>query len=43
MDESNLKNLREMAPDGTAHKIEMLLDNDVPDPWFTEIFKRPIN
>ncbi|MGO3006273.1 MAG: low molecular weight protein-tyrosine-phosphatase [Lactococcus cremoris] len=39
MDESNLKNLRDMAPAGTAHKIEMLLDNDVPDPWFTGDFQ----
>jgi protein-tyrosine phosphatase len=28
-----------MAPAGTAHKIEMLLDNDVPDPWFTGDFQ----
>ena len=39
MDESNLENLKKMAPSGTAQKIEMLLGKDVPDPWFTGDFQ----
>ncbi|KLK95268.1 low molecular weight protein-tyrosine-phosphatase [Lactococcus lactis subsp. lactis] len=39
MDESNLENLRKMAPEGTRQKIEMLLEQGVPDPWFTGDFQ----
>ncbi|CAJ1226024.1 Low molecular weight protein-tyrosine-phosphatase YfkJ [Lactococcus lactis] len=39
MDESNLENLRKMAPEGTSQKIVMLLEQGVPDPWFTGDFQ----
>ena len=39
MDESNLENLRKMAPEGTRQKIAMLLEQGVPDPWFTGDFQ----
>ena len=39
MDESNLENLRKMAPEGTSQKIAMLLEQGVPDPWFTGDFQ----
>lgn len=39
MDESNLENLRKMAPEGTSQKIAMLLEQGVPDPWFTADFQ----
>ncbi len=39
MDESNLENLRKMAPEGTSQKITMLLEQGVPDPWFTGDFQ----
>ncbi len=35
----NLENLRKMAPEGTSQKIAMLLEQGVPDPWFTGDFQ----
>ena len=39
MDESNLEKLKQLAPEGTAHKIQMLLEQSVPDPWYTGDFE----
>jgi protein-tyrosine phosphatase len=34
MDAQNVADLREIAPPGTEHKIRMLTDVDVPDPYY---------
>jgi protein-tyrosine phosphatase len=34
MDSENLRNLRHLAPEGTEHKLRMLDDVDVPDPYY---------
>jgi protein-tyrosine phosphatase len=34
MDSDNLRNLRQLAPAGTEHKLRMLDDVDVPDPYY---------
>lgn len=33
-DAQNLSDLRRIAPPGTEHKVRMLADIDVPDPYF---------
>lgn len=38
MDESNLTDLRAMAPAGSLGKIHKLLSEDVPDPWYSGNF-----
>ena len=44
MDSENLRNLRQLAPEGTEHKLRLLDDADVPDPYyglgdhFSEVF-----
>jgi protein-tyrosine phosphatase len=39
MDASNLENLYKMVPKGTEHKLQMLLEESVPDPWYTGDFE----
>ncbi|MEG1093733.1 MAG: low molecular weight protein-tyrosine-phosphatase [Lactococcus sp.] len=39
MDESNKENLEKMAPADQKHKIKMLLNKSVPDPWYTGDFE----
>ena len=39
MDESNKENLEKMAPAAQKHKIKMLLNKSVPDPWYTGDFE----
>jgi protein-tyrosine phosphatase len=34
MDEDNLDGLRDLAPPGSLHKLRMLTDVDVPDPYY---------
>jgi protein-tyrosine phosphatase len=34
MDAQNLHDLRRLAPPGTEHKLRMLADVDVPDPYY---------
>ena len=34
MDASNLHDLRRLAPSGTEHKVRLLADVDVPDPYY---------
>lgn len=34
MDEDNLDGLRQLAPPGSLHKLRMLADVDVPDPYY---------
>ena len=34
MDTSNLRDLRRIAPPGTAHKLRLLAGVDVPDPYY---------
>jgi protein-tyrosine phosphatase len=34
MDEQNLRELTELAPAGTEHKLRKLADVDVPDPYY---------
>lgn len=34
MDESNLRDLRQLAPAGTEHKVRMLAEAEVPDPYY---------
>lgn len=34
MDSDNLRNLRHLAPEGTEHKLRLLDDVDVPDPYY---------
>ena len=44
MDSENLRNLRQLAPAGTEHKLRLLDEADVPDPYhglsdhFDEVF-----
>ncbi len=39
MDKSNKENLEKMAPADQKHKIKMLLNKSVPDPWYTGDFE----
>ncbi|KAA8710214.1 low molecular weight phosphotyrosine protein phosphatase [Lactococcus garvieae subsp. garvieae] len=39
MDELNKENLEKMAPADQKHKIKMLLNKSVPDPWYTGDFE----
>ena len=39
MDEANMETLKKRAPEKTSQKIGMLLDQGVPDPWFTGDFQ----
>jgi protein-tyrosine phosphatase len=34
MDANNLRDLRELAPPGTEHKVRLFADIDVPDPYY---------
>lgn len=34
MDAANLRDLRELAPPGTEHKVRLFADVDVPDPYY---------
>lgn len=34
MDADNLRDLRELAPPGTEHKVRLFADIDVPDPYY---------
>jgi protein-tyrosine phosphatase len=34
MDASNLRDLRELAPEGTEQKVRLFADIDVPDPYY---------
>jgi low molecular weight protein-tyrosine phosphatase len=34
MDANNLRDLRELAPPGTEHKVRLFADVDVPDPYY---------
>lgn len=38
MDESNVADLKQMAPAGTEHKIHLFASESVPDPWYTGDF-----
>jgi protein-tyrosine phosphatase len=47
MDEQNARHLKEMAPEGTEHKIKLLLEFlpesqslNIPDPYFTGNFEQ---
>lgn len=39
MDQSNLEDLRAMAPQEALAKIHPLIDGEVPDPWYTGDFE----
>lgn len=39
MDFSNIKDLKKIVPKEYAYKIRMLLDESIPDPWFTGDFE----
>lgn len=40
MDDSNIENLKSMAPDGTENKISLFLDGvEIPDPYYTGDFE----
>lgn len=39
MDDSNLKDLLEMSPRESHHKIKKIIDGNVPDPWYTGDFE----
>lgn len=39
MDESNVADLEKVAPENQKHKIKMLLNKPVPDPWYTGDFE----
>lgn len=39
MDEQNLADLRQLASPEQANKIHLLLDESVPDPWYTGDFE----
>lgn len=43
MDHSNLFNIRWCIPSDPAHKIRMLLERDVADPWYTDDFETTYN
>lgn len=45
MDQQNLRDLQAMAPAGTEHKVRLLAEGDVPDPYFggSEGFDRVLN
>ncbi len=36
VDRHNLEDLRRIAPEGTGHKVRLLADVDVPDPYYGE-------
>jgi protein-tyrosine phosphatase len=36
MDRQNLRDLQRIAPPGTEHKVRLLADVDVPDPYYGE-------
>jgi protein-tyrosine phosphatase len=36
MDRQNLRDLQQLAPPGTEHKVRLLADVDVPDPYYGE-------
>ncbi len=38
MDSANMRNLRRMCPESSAHKVRALLNHDVADPWYTGDF-----
>ena len=39
MDHSNVQDLKKMAPADLHYKIKMLLEEDIPDPWYTGDFE----
>ncbi|WP_289221205.1 low molecular weight protein-tyrosine-phosphatase [Faecalibaculum rodentium] len=39
MDQNNLRNIRRIISSDPEHKIRMLLDRDVADPWYTGDFE----
>lgn len=39
MDDSNVKNLKKLSNGRCDHKIRLLLDVSVPDPWYTGDFE----
>ncbi len=40
MDSSNLTDLSNLAPENMQQKITMLLEQSVPDPWYTNDFEQ---
>jgi len=39
LDQSNYSDLQAMSPKSEAHKIKMLVETGVPDPWYTGDFE----
>ncbi|KXT78763.1 low molecular weight protein-tyrosine-phosphatase [Streptococcus sp. DD13] len=39
MDQSNLRDLKQMAPQSLHHKIYAFSEQDIPDPWYTGDFQ----